>query len=88
MSAVVIVSAFSFLINLPLGFWREHFKRFSLPWIIIVHLSVPVIIALRIYLKTNLYFIPLFIALAVAGQLTGGKLTRLRKIDKSKHKNL
>ena len=74
MAAILIVSAFSFLVNIPIGIWKEHYKRFSLPWIVILHLSVPVIIVLRIYLNANLYFIPLFIALAVAGQWIGKKL--------------
>jgi phosphatidylserine synthase len=73
-SAILIVSASSFLFNVPLGLWRERYKKFSLPWFVILHLSVPFIIALRIYLKANLWFIPLFIALAVIGQLSGKKL--------------
>jgi len=76
MLIILIVSAFSFLINVPLGIWRERYKKLSLPWFIIIHLSVPVIIILRIYLKANPYFIPLFIALAVSGQLIGGKIAR------------
>jgi len=71
MYIILIISLFSFFINVPLGFWREHYKRFSIPWFIIIHLSVPVIIVLRISLNANPYFIPLFIALAIAGQTTG-----------------
>jgi hypothetical protein len=74
MFAILIVSVSSCLINVPLGLWKERYKRLSVPWFIILHLSVPFIIALRIYLKANLYFIPLFIALAVAGQWIGKKL--------------
>jgi hypothetical protein len=79
MQTTLIISLFSFLINVPLGMWRERYKKLSLPWFIIIHLSVPVIIVLRIYLKANMYFIPLFIALAVSGQLTGGKIARRGK---------
>jgi len=75
--SILIVSLSSYLINVPLGMWRERYKKFSLPWFVILHLSVPVIIALRIYLKANPWFIPLFIALAVSGQLTGKKLRSL-----------
>ena len=72
---ILIVSVFSFLINIPLGIWKERYKKYSLPWFVVLHLSVPVIIVLRIYLKANPYFIPLFIALAVAGQFVGKKHT-------------
>ena len=82
MFTTLFVSCFSFIINVPLGAWKERYKKFSAPWFIILHLSVPVIIALRIYLKANSWFIPLFIALAVAGQFTGKKLAlRKRKTE-------
>ncbi|MCL1933897.1 MAG: hypothetical protein FWF53_08840 [Candidatus Azobacteroides sp.] len=74
MITVFFVSAFSFLVNMPLGAWRERYKRFSLPWFIIIHLSVPFIITLRICLEANSYFIPLYIALAVTGQWSGKQL--------------
>jgi len=82
MYVTLIVSAFSFLINIPLGIWREHYKRFSLPWFIIIHLSVPVIIVLRIYLNANPYFIPLFIALAITGQTVGKVIYRKKNIPR------
>ncbi|MDR3218717.1 MAG: hypothetical protein LBU22_07010 [Dysgonamonadaceae bacterium] len=78
--ASIILSAFSFVINIPVGIWREHYKKFSFPWILIVHVSVPFIIALRMYLEANRLFIPLFIALAVVGQLVG------KRIKKQKNK--
>jgi hypothetical protein len=74
MYTILIVSVFSYIINIPLGAWKERYKKFSAQWLTILHLSVPVIIVLRIYLKANSWFIPLFIALAVAGQFTGKKL--------------
>jgi len=76
MFSVLFVSAFSFLINIPLGIWREHYKRLSLQWLVVLHLSVPIIIILRIYLKVSPYFIPLFIALAISGQLLGVRMKR------------
>jgi len=82
MKVILIVSLSSYLINVPLGMWRVRYKKLSLPWFVILHLSVPIIIALRIYLKANPWFIPLFIALAVAGQMTGKKLAMQRKTKK------
>jgi hypothetical protein len=74
MLVCIFLALFSFSVNIPIGIWREHYKRLSLPWILIVHVSVPIIIALRIYLKANPFFIPLFIALAIAGQYVGKKI--------------
>lgn len=67
----LIVSATAFVVNLPLGAWRSRYKRLTLPWWLLIHASIPLIVALRIWLDTHHLFIPLFIALAVMGQLLG-----------------
>jgi len=72
---IVLFTLFCALINIPLGKWRGKYKKFSLPWILIVHASIPVVITIRILcLNVNYAFIPLFIAFAVLGQYIGGKL--------------
>lgn len=70
----VFVAFFSFIVNIPLGKWRSKYKKFTIPWWLIIHASVPLIIALRIWLGTPRMLIPFFILLAVLGQLTGRKL--------------
>ncbi len=70
---VLIVSVTAFVANLPLGMWRSRYKRLSLRWWLLIHASIPLIVALRIWLGTHHLFIPLFIALAVAGQLLGAR---------------
>ncbi|MDR2104262.1 MAG: hypothetical protein LBP51_00740 [Deferribacteraceae bacterium] len=64
----------SFAANIPLGYWRKRVKKFSIQWFIAVHAAVPLIIAMRLFFGVSNWFIPLFIALAVAGQLLGGKV--------------
>jgi F0F1-type ATP synthase membrane subunit a len=68
------LAAFSILANIPLGFWRKKLKKFSVSWFIAIHATVPIIIAVRLFFGISNLFIPLFIALAVAGQLIGGKV--------------
>lgn len=68
---IVAVSLLAFLVNIPLGRWRTRYRKLSLPWWLIVHASVPVILAIRIWLDTPLVFIPLFIAIAIVGQFLG-----------------
>jgi hypothetical protein len=53
--------------------WRRKYKKFSFMWFLFIHASIPLIIPLRIWLDTPNIFIPLFIALAVAGQFTGSR---------------
>ena len=46
---ILIVSIIILIINIPFGYWRGNVKKFSLQWVLAIHLPVPIIIALRIY---------------------------------------
>jgi hypothetical protein len=74
--SILIVSLVALLVNIPLGIWRKKHKKFSFMWFFLIHASIPLIIPLRICLDTPNIFIPLFIALAVAGQLIGTKMSK------------
>ncbi len=41
---LIIVSIIVFSINIPFGYWRANVKKFSLQWILAVHIPVPFII--------------------------------------------
>lgn len=69
---VLLVSVVCLLVNIPLGMMRERSRKFSFPWILWVHASIPLIVFLRISLKLPLIAIPINIAAAVLGQLLGG----------------
>ena len=69
---ILLVSLLCFLVNIPLGIWREHTRKFSWQWIVAIHASIPLIIALRIGLQLHPIAIPVNIAAAVLGQLVGG----------------
>lgn len=77
---IIGVSILAFLINIPLGRWRTRYRKLSIPWWLIVHASIPVIITVRIWLDTPRIFIPMFIAVAILGQFAGARSVR-RKID-------
>lgn len=61
------------LMNVPLGYLRSKSRTYSAAWFLYVHLSVPLIIALRIVNHVSLWAIPAFIVCAVCGQLLGGR---------------
>ncbi len=65
------VATVAFAVNIPLGKWRSGYKKFSPLWLLLIHASMPLIIALRISHNIPHVYIPLFIALAVFGQLLG-----------------
>lgn len=75
---IFLVSALCFLINVPLGRWREHTRKFSWQWFVAIHASIPLIIALRMWLHLHPIAIPFNIAAAVLGQLVGGRSKILR----------
>ena len=70
---ILLVSALCLVINIPLGARRERSRKFSWQWILWIHASIPLIIALRIGLQLDMIAIPINIAAAVAGQIIGAK---------------
>ncbi len=66
-------------INVPLGYLRQNCRKFSLAWYFYVHISIPVIIYLRIKGGYSWRFIPLTLLGAFAGQYLGGYINRQRK---------
>jgi hypothetical protein len=66
-------------INLPLGYLRQNYEKFSFGWYFYIHISIPVIIYMRIKAGYSWKFIPLTLGAAVAGQVIGGRLQRRMK---------
>ena len=76
---ILAVSVLCFLVNIPLGAQRERSRKFSWQWIVWVHASIPLIIALRIGLRLSPWAIPLNIAAAVLGQFVGAAPEKKRR---------
>ena len=70
---------FAFAINGPLGYLRQNYRKFTFGWYFYVHISIPLIIYLRIKAGFSWMFIPLTLGAAVAGQLVGGRLNKKRR---------
>lgn len=73
---LAILLLVAFVTNLPLGYLREGSPRYSLRWFVYIHLSIPLIVAVRLAYGLGWHIVPLSIACAVAGQLFGGRLRR------------
>jgi hypothetical protein len=78
---LLAVAVIVFLSNIPFGYWRESVRKFSLPWILAIHLPVPFVILLRIYSGVGWHIItyPVIIGAFFAGQLAGSRLRRSRR---------
>jgi len=74
---MALIGGAAFTVNIPLGYAREGFRRFSVGWFVCVHLSVPLIAWLRLVNHVSAWGIPAFVACAVVGQIAGGKLRRI-----------
>jgi hypothetical protein len=64
------------LLNIPLGYLRQNYAKFSFGWYFYIHISIPLIIYLRIKSGFNWHFIPLTLGAAFAGQMLGGFINR------------
>ena len=77
--ALIGLILFAFAINMPLGYLRQNYRKFTFGWYFYIHISIPLIIYLRIKAGFSWMFIPLTLGAAVAGQLAGGRLNRKGK---------
>ena len=68
-----------FLFNVPFGYWRSRTRKFSLQWILAIHLPVPFIIGFRLLLGLGFRPItfPILIGAFFIGQIVGSKIQRL-----------
>ena len=83
--SIWIVALIVFLFNLPFGYWRASVRKFSVQWILSIHMPVPLVIALRIFsgLGWQLITFPVVIGAFFGGQLVGGRVYvwRHRSLD-------
>ncbi|HTP65129.1 MAG TPA: hypothetical protein VMJ66_07045 [Geobacteraceae bacterium] len=70
---------FAIAINVPLGYIRQNYEKFTFGWYFYIHISIPLIIYLRIKSGYSWKFIPLTLGGAVVGQILGGIIHRRRK---------
>jgi len=78
---LIIVSIIVFVFNIPFGYWRANVKKFSLQWILAVHIPVPFIIALRILVSIGFawYTYIFMVGAFFTGQSLGAYLLKIRK---------
>lgn len=70
--------ALAIIVNIPLGYFRQAVQKFSFAWYFYVHISIPLIIYLRIKSGYSWKFIPLTLAGTIIGQIIGGRIRRKR----------
>ena len=78
---LALISLITFLLNLPFGYWRDNVKKFSLQWILAIHVAVIFVIIERIFSGIGFAFItyPVVIGSFFLGQYLGGRIHRYFK---------
>ncbi|PMP69572.1 MAG: hypothetical protein C0187_06715 [Calditerrivibrio nitroreducens] len=76
LQVVIFISVMTFFLNLPFGYWRRRFKKFSIGWFFCIHAPIPIVATSRIYSHLSIKFIPLFLVFAVLGQIIGYRLKK------------
>lgn len=72
--AALVIGAF--MVSLPCGYVRENFRKFSLPWLFLAHLPIPLVVHFRHLAGFGWRVIPFTLVSAVAGQIVGGRYKR------------
>ena len=77
----VLVSMVVVFLNIPFGYWRGNVTRLSWQWFLSVHIPVPMIIFLRVWLHLGWAWTtyPILVGAYFTGQLLGTKWHRIWK---------
>jgi len=72
-----IILAVALVLNIPLGFIRAPQKKFSFKWFLYIHLSIPLLLWMRIHFGVGFTIIPFEVILAVMGQFIGSYIYKV-----------
>jgi len=74
----------TFVLNVPFGFIREGFKKFSVMWFVSIHVPIPFVILFRhlFGLGFQLYTYPIMVSAFFLGQFCGKKIRIKRDVKK------
>jgi hypothetical protein len=78
---ILLLTSFTFILNIPFGYWRVNVRKFSIQFFLAIHLPIPFIILFRILSgvgfepMTLIFTVPAFFL----GQVLGSKIHSFRK---------
>lgn len=75
---LVALTLIALILNLPFGYIRSTTKKFSLKWFICIHIPIPIVILMRIWLGFSYQAIPLLFIGSMLGQLLGGYFNKVK----------
>ncbi len=81
---VLAIGLLGMALNVPLGAWREHTKKFSPQWFLAVHATIPFIAMLRKAVVMPKYAVAFTIGSAILGQAIGARAEKIRLLEDAK----
>jgi phosphatidylserine synthase len=85
---LLLALIFTFILNIPFGYWRGRTRKFSLNWMLAIHLPVPIIFLVRVWVGAPLFLIPIFVLAFFLGQLSGSRIYKSRISEKGLYLDL
>jgi len=72
---LILAAMATYVLNLPFGYVRQGFKKFSVMWFIAIHAPIPFVVLFRhlFGLGFELYTYPIMVSAFFLGQFTGKK---------------
>ncbi len=79
---ILLLTIFTFIVNIPFGYWRSNVRKFSLQYFLAIHIPVALIVLFRFLTGTGFEVDTLFFTVPAffLGQLTGSKIYLFRKL--------
>ena len=80
---ILLLTLITFIINIPFGYWRANVRRFSLQFLLAIHIPVALIILFRFAAGTGFEIVTLVFTVPafIIGQYTGSRIYSSRKIN-------
>lgn len=81
---LIVIYVVAFIINIPFGFYRERYEKFSLKWFLMIHAPIPIVVIMRFVFGVELTIETFSVSIvsAVAGQLVGSRIVRKMVTDR------
>ncbi|MCY1632805.1 hypothetical protein [Marinifilum sp. D737] len=72
---LILAAMATYVLNLPFGYVRQGFKKFSVMWFVAIHAPIPFVVLFRhlFGLGFELYTYPIMVSAFFLGQFTGKK---------------
>lgn len=83
LTSVLLMAVSVFLLNLPMGWWRQGARKFSWQWLVAIHAMVPLVILLRHLLHVGFAWWSFLVTIPCyfGGQWAGARLRRRAALD-------